>query len=129
LLPTLPPALRKIKKSLILKKNSKKKSNKDKLKSFEIYNQLYQRNMCIKYPIYRIKIDRVIALRWEPEKWLENLREKLLEKFSHRLLWKKQAIKIAEVLALVASHKKKSQEIHLFLKTFFNNFFIYFKEF
>ena len=58
------------------KKNSKKNSKKDKLKTLEMHKRLYQPNMCIKFPINRIKIDRVIALRWGPEKWREKWCEK-----------------------------------------------------
>ena len=63
----LPLALRKIEKITYSKKNSKKKTNKDKLKPFDLYNQLYLQNIWLKFLINRIKIDWFRALRRGPE--------------------------------------------------------------
>ena len=63
----LPLALRKIEKITYSKKNSKKKTNKDKLKPFGLYHQLYLQNIWLKFLINRIKIDRFRALRRGPE--------------------------------------------------------------
>ena len=63
----LPLALRKIEKITYSKKNSKKKTNKDKLKPFGLYHQLYLQNIWLKFLINRIKIDWFRALRRGPE--------------------------------------------------------------
>ena len=54
----------------------KKKTTKDRKKSFGMHNQLYLQNKYAKFRINRIKIEGVIASRRGSEIWLEKVARK-----------------------------------------------------
>ena len=55
-------ALRKIEKNHLLEK-TQNKTNKDKLKSFKMYNRFYLTNMCTKSAVNRLKFQGCIAFK------------------------------------------------------------------